>query len=188
MTKIIAVLVALAFAPAAFAQNAYRLFEAVGTRDSGAVTSAEEAIPFGENTLLLKCPESPSAVLSGSEDPATPFYVDNFVDVNGKNICKGAPLRDGILPCFDYNGSYVPVAAIPISGELLAGKNIVTFELMDFGGLLGSSELWLVTNCVIDEKVEICHKPGTPAEKPLLVPQSALKGHLGHGDQEGACQ
>lgn len=35
--------------------------------------------------------------------------------------------------------------------------------------------------------VTICHKPGTPAEKTLELPQAALKGHLGHGDQLGAC-
>jgi hypothetical protein len=31
-------------------------------------------------------------------------------------------------------------------------------------------------------KVPICHKPGTPAEKTLYLPESALRGHLGHGD------
>ena len=33
--------------------------------------------------------------------------------------------------------------------------------------------------------VTICHKPGTPAQQTKLVPQSALKGHLGHGDTLG---
>jgi hypothetical protein len=37
------------------------------------------------------------------------------------------------------------------------------------------------------EKVTICHKPGTPAEKTMDVPVSALRGHLGHGDTLGAC-
>jgi hypothetical protein len=31
-------------------------------------------------------------------------------------------------------------------------------------------------------KVKICHKPDTPAAKILRVPQSAVSGHLGHGD------
>ena len=35
--------------------------------------------------------------------------------------------------------------------------------------------------------VTICHKPGTPAEQTLLVPQSALDGHIAHGDLEGPC-
>jgi hypothetical protein len=37
------------------------------------------------------------------------------------------------------------------------------------------------------EKVIICHKPGTPAQKTLSVPESALAGHLGHGDTLGPC-
>ena len=36
-------------------------------------------------------------------------------------------------------------------------------------------------------KVDVCHKPGTPAEKTLNLPETALKGHLGHGDIEGDC-
>jgi hypothetical protein len=38
-----------------------------------------------------------------------------------------------------------------------------------------------------EDKVKICHKPGTADEKELLVPASAVKGHLGHGDQLGPC-
>ena len=33
----------------------------------------------------------------------------------------------------------------------------------------------------------ICHKPGTPAEKTMVIPLPALSGHLGHGDHEGEC-
>jgi len=36
-------------------------------------------------------------------------------------------------------------------------------------------------------KVTICHKPGTPAEQTMQVPQSAVPGHLGHGDVLGPC-
>jgi hypothetical protein len=37
------------------------------------------------------------------------------------------------------------------------------------------------------DKVLICHKPGTPAQKEKRVPQSAVKGHKQHGDIEGHC-
>ena len=37
------------------------------------------------------------------------------------------------------------------------------------------------------EKVKICHKPGTPAEKTLELPLAAVKGHVGHGDSIGEC-
>lgn len=39
-----------------------------------------------------------------------------------------------------------------------------------------------------DGNVTICHKPGTPAQQTKTVPQSALGGHLGHGDTLGPCQ
>jgi hypothetical protein len=36
--------------------------------------------------------------------------------------------------------------------------------------------------------VPVCHKPGTPAERTQLLPPSALRGHLLHGDTLGACE
>ena len=38
------------------------------------------------------------------------------------------------------------------------------------------------------QKVTICHKPGTPDQKTMEVPQSAVDGHLGHGDTLGSCK
>lgn len=35
--------------------------------------------------------------------------------------------------------------------------------------------------------VEVCHKPGSPAEKSLTVDEKAVPGHLGHGDYLGEC-
>ncbi len=37
-------------------------------------------------------------------------------------------------------------------------------------------------------RVTICHKPGTPAEKTMTLPQAAVQGHLGHGDTLGPCR
>lgn len=37
------------------------------------------------------------------------------------------------------------------------------------------------------EKVAICHKPGTIAEKTLFISESAVPGHFGHGDAIGEC-
>lgn len=36
--------------------------------------------------------------------------------------------------------------------------------------------------------ITICHKPGTPAQKTLVLPASAGPGHLGHGDYLGVCE
>ena len=43
------------------------------------------------------------------------------------------------------------------------------------------------SKCEYKKKVFICHKPGTPAEKTLKVPPSAVAGHTGHGDLIGKC-
>lgn len=42
--------------------------------------------------------------------------------------------------------------------------------------------------CKDDGKVTICHKPGTPAQKTMVIPIAALAGHLEHGDVLGPCQ
>jgi len=38
------------------------------------------------------------------------------------------------------------------------------------------------------DKVVICHKPGTPAEHTLTVAQPAVAAHLAHGDTLGPCE
>lgn len=45
----------------------------------------------------------------------------------------------------------------------------------------------LVGSAAPPASVEICHKPGTPAEQAKTIPQPALRGHLGHGDTLGGC-
>jgi hypothetical protein len=113
--------------------------------------------------------------------------VDNFLTVNGSSVCG-----DGCFSGFLGNNgtaaaSYAPIPPIDISAELAPGRQLVTFELMDWGAFLASSDLWLVTNCAVPQQVAVCHKPGTPAQKTLLVAQSAVPGHLGHGDALGPC-
>ena len=39
----------------------------------------------------------------------------------------------------------------------------------------------------LQQKVIICHKPGTPAEQTKEVPERAVDNHLDHGDRLGAC-
>ena len=36
-------------------------------------------------------------------------------------------------------------------------------------------------------RVTICHKPGTPAQKTMTLPQPAAQAHLAHGDRRGPC-
>ena len=36
-------------------------------------------------------------------------------------------------------------------------------------------------------RVTVCHKPGTPAQKTMTLPQPAVQAHLGLGDTPGPC-
>lgn len=48
-------------------------------------------------------------------------------------------------------------------------------------------ELAKGTPITATEMITLCHKPGTPAEKTLVLPAAAARGHLGHGDYLGPC-
>jgi len=37
------------------------------------------------------------------------------------------------------------------------------------------------------DRLAVCHKAGTPAEKTLHVPLTAVPGHMVHGDTLGEC-
>jgi hypothetical protein len=85
--------------------------------------------------------------------------------------------------------------------ELVGSLAVMTTQFDVPAGIeAGESELVVVVNGIpslpitVNENVAdnvnvaICHKPGTPAQKTLVIPFKALKGHLGHGDTKGPCQ
>ena len=39
-----------------------------------------------------------------------------------------------------------------------------------------------------NDPVEVCHKPGTPAEHTIVVDDNAVPAHLRHGDVLGSCE
>ena len=41
--------------------------------------------------------------------------------------------------------------------------------------------------CATEDKVNVCHRPGTEDEEVLCISQSATQGHLDHGDFCGPC-
>jgi hypothetical protein len=167
------------------------VFEEIAVTGSGAVTDPSLAVSFAQTALVLACDAAPMATLSSTPDGARSLVVDNFLTVNGVNVCGPPGLFGcGSVPTCDFScfaGFLGSIPPIDLSGQLVPGRQLVTFELMDWGGFLISSDLWLVTNCQVLPQVAICHKPGTAAEKTLLVAQSAVPGHLGHGDTLDPC-
>jgi hypothetical protein len=163
------------------------------------------AIAFAGTSRVLQCDTLPvQATLSSTADGTGPVVVDNFLTVNGVDVCVGGYYGCGNqnncnVSCFQgffwgspvgspASTSYYGVPALDISAQLLPGRNNVTFEVLDWGAPYASSEIWLITNCTMEQDDAVCHKPGTPAEKTLHLPQAAVPGHLGHGDYPGACK
>ncbi len=96
------------------------------------------------------------------------------------------------VPPFEMIGqavetSYFGVAPINISGRL-SGTGVYRFDLMDYGDLLGSSAVYLNTNCALDATTQVCHRNnGRSGEKTLTIGESAVASHLAHGDTPGPC-
>lgn len=85
-----------AAAPSLVAQNPILLFGPVYVTPSQSGAGYSTPVTFNSNTLNLTCPESPTAVLSGSADGSQKVLVDNDIMVtnltsgNGpKNVCTG---------------------------------------------------------------------------------------------------
>jgi hypothetical protein len=187
-------LIVLAIASLGAAQpnrTAIKLFE-----ERPVTISPSAGVAFDQVLLQLGCSGRASAVIASTPDGLGGLVVDNVLTVNGANVCTG-PLAHGEPACFEgFSGAlgdpplaaYGPIAPVDIRGWLPSGKKqVVTFQLRDGGMLFANSDLWLVTNCVIHNKVELCHKPGTPAEHAIDVAQPAVRAHLDHGDYVGRC-
>ena len=178
-------------ATTAQAQNAIKVFGATPVTRSAPCEGpfgcdlVHDRVVFDEAWLALSCKGQPRAILSSTADGRGGLVVDNFVEVNGDNVCGGSCFNH---PVFEIIGTpaldaYQSVPPIDVSRLLRPGaRSTVSFSLVDVGGIYANSDVWLVTNCTATRKVDICHKPGTRAEHVITVSQSAVSGHLGHGD------
>ena len=154
-----------------------QLFGPVNVRPSASTTSFSNPAIFNSNTLSLSCPSSPSAVLSSTADSTGNLLVDNIINVTvmldgvttgPTNVCTGGVvggIPGGGPSCFStaYQGpasegnlngvdpdTLLPaggVGPIDISSLLTSGSQQVKIDLVDYGGWLASSTLYLNTNC-----------------------------------------
>jgi uncharacterized repeat protein (TIGR01451 family) len=154
------------------AQTAIQLFGPVNVRPSTQGTgNGSQAKTFNSTTLNLSCPSPVHATISSSPDGNGNVLVDNFVSlsVGGKsavNICRYGVDEDwGQQDCFTksyesqaqnggLNGQdpdgFVSTGGVPpidISNHLWPGMMQTQISLVDTGGYLASSSLYLVTNC-----------------------------------------
>jgi len=157
------------------AQNSYQLFAPVNTRLSTNTTpTAFGTLTVNLNCTVTPITASVSSSSSTSASPSGYVFSDNYIGLtvntlSRKNICTGGftDAPEGGTDCFNsaYTSAYPTVlgddpdtfvstygvpgldissdfAAVP-SGTPFQAK----FELLDFGTALGSSSVWLNTNC-----------------------------------------
>jgi len=186
----------LAMTPMVFAQTTINLFDPVDVTLSPAGTSAANPFTFGETSLFLSCPVGATATLSGPD--AGNLIVDNFLTVNGTNVCPDDPNNPFNGSCFSNNFSlntggqiedtFSGVAPIDISSLLITGNNLFTFNLVDAGLIFGSTEINLTTTC--SQVYPVCHRNnGKKGQKTIFVgSQNAVNAHVtNHGDTVGPC-
>jgi hypothetical protein len=84
-----------------------------------------------------------------------------------------------------------------VTGELQVGSVVVIIACVNEDGSIDILSITVIYDPADEppppsddgdrERVTICHKPDTPAEKTMSLPRAALSGHLGHGDFLGSC-
>ena len=162
------------------------LFQSNPNTASGRIMNSSQATNFAKNSIVLNCLGSHTVIISSTADGSGKILVDNFLSVDGTNVCPGGP--NSAANCFVGSGTG-EINPINISNAIANGKHLVTFELMDWGKQLQNSPLYLVmTGCTVAPRETICHKPGTNGKRQIVVSQSVISEHLGHGDTFGVCQ
>ncbi|MDQ5846366.1 MAG: LamG domain-containing protein [Acidobacteriota bacterium] len=141
--------------------------------------------------------------LGGSRQPVeSPFRVDDgeFHHVAGVRHSAGYELYvDGQLVATRLeparNGDnteslFIGVQAPSSTGSVQFPFQGIIDEVEIIDRALSASEvqaLFTAGSAGKCKEATICHKPGTKAQKFLVIPVEALQGHLGHGDTLGQC-
>lgn len=212
MKSIVITILLLTLAAVASAQNSIKLFDAVpvGASDYNVLMNSVPYGVFKSAHVYLSCPSSPKASATLSGPNGGELVVDNFLTLNGTNVCRGNCFSFSANPAV-YIGMPVEMAyggVAPINvGREITGTGLYTFDLLDFGQLYGSSAIYLNTSCSIipidtppTDQVPtppvtpvpggnvICHRNnGNNGSVTLTVGAPAVAPHLAHGDTLGAC-
>lgn len=91
----------------------------------------------------------------------------------GSNICC-----ESITPCNNFG---LFDLTIPCAGRSDCPRGLECFSLT------GYTNGEFNDQCCTEKTVEICHKPGTPAQETMRILTYSRPGHLAHGDLKGSC-
>ena len=150
--------------------------------------------------LNLTCPASPTGTISSTTDGTGHVLVDNFISLSitagssttgPADICLGGTVEDGNQQnCFatNYSGqttggalngtdpdTLLPAGGVPpinISSSLQAGPIQARVGLVDTGGYLAGSTLYLVTNCAPAESRVRLWSPAIPFRQAIPLPNN----------------
>lgn len=197
---LIAVCVAL-FAPILMAQTSVQVFSPVNVRPSADGTGyGTLAVTFNSSTLNLTCPAAPiTAVLSSTADGKGNLLVDNYIGLTATsgtsitgpvNVClNDVSNTPGIIPQACFTSSYQKVAGsligqdpdtfvatggvapIDISSYLQPGPVQLQLNLVDTGGYLNNSTVYLNTNCAFNGVTGPANLTGNPIPQSNPTPQ-----------------
>ncbi len=143
---------------------------------SGSANDYPTGLTFGpDGNLYVASGDITNKVLRF--DGTTGAFINDFVTANSGGLSFTSGLAfgpDGNL----YVSSLATHQVLRYNGTTGAFKD--AFVASGSGGLVRPTYLLFVNRQ--PAPVTICHKPGTPAEKTLVIPHQALAGHLGHGE------
>ena len=183
----------IVFSSAASAQTTVKLFDALAIDSSEVSLTYDTAAAFGTTEVYLSCPTGSvlNAKLSGPNGGQ--LVVDNFITVNGTNVCPYGNCFAGTLA--DPIGFLGDPMEVPFLGvdpiditHLLSSTGLYTFQVKDYGYTFGNTEIYLTTSC--SSVNQVCHRNngnGNGGSRTLTIGGSAVAAHLAHGDTEGPC-
>jgi hypothetical protein len=166
-------------------------------------------LPLADSGLVTVATGQTAAlnVVNVDPDPAqTCSFSMSFIDATGttvtgptvvSNLAGGMSTSIAMGPLgapqqvrahLDFSQQFIDKAAQsdPMNG---CYRLIPTFEVADESGtkVLNTAFVGLPSPTGGVMKIAVCHKPGSPAQKTLVIPTTAVAGHLRHGDYIGAC-
>ena len=176
------------------AQTSIKLFDAVPITWSNSSMPWEysSSVTYRTKEVYLNCPVDGLAEGTLTGPNGGNLIVDNFLAVNGVNVCPINCFGGVSTSPFDMigqpvDGVYNGISPLDVSARL-NGSGVYRFDLMDFGDVFASGEVYLTTNCGLETSTQICHRNfGRTGGKTLTVGESAVAAHLAHGDTAGPC-
>ena len=95
-----------------------KLWDAVSQFNSGPATSEAQAVVLAAKSVTLDLSPGDSAVLSSTADGTGDILADNFISINGVNVCVGG---DG-TNCFLGGSGLTPISPIDVSSAIPIGN------------------------------------------------------------------